>query len=202
MTPAAPIALGALAQTTPEPGPGTLEQLTGAALACGDEPSWACEVVYDWTGSDTWAGVADWIVAKPLAIGLTILVAWIANRIARYLIKRSITRLTAPARSERLHRFADISSVEGFLDELVERGLVTKLPRAPGAREGRWAQLLTGAPPSSPEPVQPPAEGELAQLRGRRLCGLVTGIGPVEGRNALVEGVKIRAQRGDITAGR
>jgi len=48
--------------------------------------------------------------------------------------------------SERLHRFADISSVEGFLDELSSREplRVVKLPRAPGAREARWAHLLSG----------------------------------------------------------
>ena len=50
------------------------------------------------------------------------------------------------ANTERLHRFADISAVEGFLDELAAREppLVAKLPRAPGAREPRWAQLLCG----------------------------------------------------------
>jgi uncharacterized protein YceH (UPF0502 family) len=53
--------------------------------------------------------------------------------------------------SERLHRFADISAVEGFLDELASRAhekggpLALKLPRAPGAREQRWAHLLSGA---------------------------------------------------------
>ena len=52
--------------------------------------------------------------------------------------------------AERWHRFADISSVEAFLDELQNRSpekggpLVVLLPRAPGAREPRWAQLLTG----------------------------------------------------------
>ncbi len=48
---------------------------------------------------------------------------------------------------ERLHRFADISSVEGFLDELAvkEPPRVVKLPRAPGSREARWAHLLCGA---------------------------------------------------------
>jgi hypothetical protein len=47
---------------------------------------------------------------------------------------------------ERLHRFADISSVEGFLDELAAKdpAMVVKLPRAPGEREARWAQLLCG----------------------------------------------------------
>ena len=48
--------------------------------------------------------------------------------------------------TERLHRFADISSVEGFLDELATREpvRVVKLPRAPGEREARWAHLLCG----------------------------------------------------------
>ncbi len=52
--------------------------------------------------------------------------------------------------AERWHRFADISSVEGFLHELAERPddkggpLVVHLPRAAGEREARWAQLLCG----------------------------------------------------------
>ncbi|HET9978525.1 MAG TPA: YceH family protein [Burkholderiaceae bacterium] len=49
---------------------------------------------------------------------------------------------------ERLHRFADISSVEGFLDELAAKDppRVAKLARAPGEREARWAHLLCGEP--------------------------------------------------------
>jgi uncharacterized protein len=49
---------------------------------------------------------------------------------------------------ERLHRFADISSVEGFLEELAtkEPPRAVKLARAPGEREARWAHLLCGAP--------------------------------------------------------
>lgn len=48
--------------------------------------------------------------------------------------------------AERLHRFADVSSVEGFLDELGSREplRVVRLPRAPGAREARWVHLLCG----------------------------------------------------------
>ncbi len=47
---------------------------------------------------------------------------------------------------ERLHRFADISATEGFLDELArkEPPWVVKLARAAGAREARWAHLLCG----------------------------------------------------------
>ena len=53
--------------------------------------------------------------------------------------------------TERWYKFADISSVEGFLDELLERSaekggpLVVKLPRMTGAREQRWAHLMCGA---------------------------------------------------------
>jgi uncharacterized protein len=50
---------------------------------------------------------------------------------------------------DRLHSFADISALQGFLDELAARPagpLVVELPRLPGARENRWAHLLSGAP--------------------------------------------------------
>ena len=47
---------------------------------------------------------------------------------------------------ERLHRFADISSVEGFLEELANKPepMAIKLARAAGEREARWAHLLCG----------------------------------------------------------
>jgi uncharacterized protein len=49
--------------------------------------------------------------------------------------------------SERLHRFPDISSVDGFLQELAarsSRALVVELARSPGSRENRWMHLLSG----------------------------------------------------------
>ncbi|CAM2156213.1 DUF480 domain-containing protein [Pararobbsia alpina] len=48
--------------------------------------------------------------------------------------------------SARLHGFADVSSVEAFLDELASStpARVVKLARAPGERESRWAHLLCG----------------------------------------------------------
>jgi len=52
--------------------------------------------------------------------------------------------------TERWYKFLDIASVDAFLEELQDRApekggaLVVKLPRAPGAREQRWAHLLCG----------------------------------------------------------
>jgi uncharacterized protein len=72
---------------------------------------------------------------------------------------------------ERLHRFADISSVEGFLDELAakEPARVARLARVPGAREPRWAHLLCGdAPPvqhAAEEPTATPSRWEQLEAR-------------------------------------
>ena len=74
--------------------------------------------------------------------------------------------------AERWYRFADISSVEGFLDELQERSqekggpLVVQLPRAHGAREQRWAHLLCGpVDVSAANPGVPSAPPSALQAR-------------------------------------
>jgi uncharacterized protein YceH (UPF0502 family) len=51
------------------------------------------------------------------------------------------------ANAERLYAFADVSSVEAFLEEMADRSagaLAVRLARQPGSREPRWAQLLSG----------------------------------------------------------
>jgi uncharacterized protein YceH (UPF0502 family) len=78
--------------------------------------------------------------------------------------------------TERLHRFADISSVEGFLDELAAKvpALVIRLQRAPGEREARWAHFLCGdvglgtASSSLSSMAEGVSAGELAALRAEQ----------------------------------
>lgn len=71
--------------------------------------------------------------------------------LATLLLRGPQTTAELRTNCERLHRFADLSAVEGFLNELAERSaekggpLTVKLPRAPGSREARWAHLLCGA---------------------------------------------------------
>ncbi|HYC36713.1 MAG TPA: YceH family protein [Usitatibacter sp.] len=72
--------------------------------------------------------------------------------------------------SERLHRFGDILAVEAFLRELGEKGFVRELAKQPGARETRWAHLLSGEPSAELAttpvvPTQAVSVGELAALR-------------------------------------
>ncbi len=72
------------------------------------------------------------------------------------------------ANSERLYRFDDSSSVEGYLEELAVRNggaLVGKLPKQAGAREHRWMHRLCG------EPVPPAEADETAKANdGQRLA--------------------------------
>jgi uncharacterized protein YceH (UPF0502 family) len=66
---------------------------------------------------------------------------------------------------ERLHRFADLSAVEAFLQELAARpagALVVQLARLPGARENRWAHLLSGTPAADTIPKDKDTRVEIA----------------------------------------
>ena len=94
---------------------------------------------------------------------------------------------------ERLHRFADISAVEAFLEELAGRGLVVELPRLPGSRENRWSHLLSGQPA-----VEAPAASggragnqEIDELKNR-VSALESEVGELRAQFAA-----LRAELGD-----
>jgi len=99
--------------------------------------------------------------------------------LAALMLRGPQTSAELRANCDRLHRFADVSSVEAFLDELAARGadkggpLVARLPRAPGSREPRWAHLLCGAIDFSSLPVAAQTEdfvaaSELAALKANQ----------------------------------
>lgn len=116
------------------------------------------------------ASESDVLTALERLRGLVLVVESSGGRVPRYALNlEKVLRLPAQATAllailmlrgpqtaaelrnhcDRLHRFADISAVEGFLEELAERPdgpLVMELPRQPGARETRWVHLLNGVP--------------------------------------------------------
>lgn len=68
--------------------------------------------------------------------------------------------------SDRLYHFADVSSVEAYLEDMITRAaipLVVKLARQPGAREHRWAHTLCGPVVAEATEVQ----GDAARGTGR-----------------------------------
>ncbi|MFM9915201.1 MAG: YceH family protein [Rhizobacter sp.] len=99
--------------------------------------------------------------------------------LATLLLRGPQTVAELRANSDRLHRFADLSAVEGFLNELAERlvekggPLAMKLSRAPGSRESRWAHLLCGAVDAAALAGDSGSDdfisaSELATLKGRQ----------------------------------
>ncbi|MGI9644476.1 MAG: mechanosensitive ion channel family protein [Ilumatobacteraceae bacterium] len=85
--------------------------------ACGDDPSWICERVYDATGGNEAASsFGDWLVGGPLTALLIVLVAWIATRLVRRWLEGWVDRVrtvTPEARWKELSKFG-IDDAEMF----------------------------------------------------------------------------------------
>ncbi|WP_419945326.1 mechanosensitive ion channel family protein [Candidatus Poriferisodalis sp.] len=62
---------------------------------CGTEPSWICERIYDWTGSEGFASASVWIVDKPLTALIILLLSVIARRIVRRAIDHMVERIAS-----------------------------------------------------------------------------------------------------------
>jgi len=93
-------------------------------------------------------------------------------------------------RCERMHPFADLAAVEEVLGELMgrEQPLVARLPRQPGRKESRYAQLWSGEPESAAE------EGDLPPEAARqRVMAEHERIGKLEEEVAL-----LRAEVADL----
>jgi uncharacterized protein YceH (UPF0502 family) len=78
-------------------------------------------------------------------------------------------------RASRMHAFDELGQVQEVLDELAARDTpaAVRLPRQPGRKESRWAQLLTGAPDDLPdEAVEPPAPAASSEGAAGRLAAL------------------------------
>lgn len=75
-------------------------------------------------------------------------------------------------RAQRLHDFEDLADVESTLDGLIDHAppLVVRLPRRPGQKETRYAQLLAGEPSAEAleamdaAPAAPRADDRVAAL--------------------------------------
>lgn len=71
----------------------------GLLDACGADPGWICEWVYESTESERWAELADWFIGRPLMIIIIIVAAWAIRRIARRAANRVIHQIVVRDRS-------------------------------------------------------------------------------------------------------
>ena len=72
-----------------------LLEATRVDEVCGSEPSWVCERVYDWTGSEGFASASVWIVDKPLTVLVILLLAVVARRIVRRALDHMVERIAS-----------------------------------------------------------------------------------------------------------
>ena len=72
-------------------------------------------------------------------------------------------------RASRMHPFDELAQVQAVLDELAARAPadVVRLPRQPGRKESRWAQLWTGSPVADADPDEAGPRPEPATLEVR-----------------------------------
>ena len=90
-----------------------------------------------------------------------------AALLAELLLRGPQTSGELRTNTRRMYPFPDLAEVEGCLAVLMEAEppLVARLPRAPGAREARVAQLLAGPVEAGATPDAAPARpGRLEQL--------------------------------------
>ncbi len=75
---------------------------------CEASDSWTCAAVYDWTGNETLAGTAAWVIGKPAAILLVVLVAvvarWLASKAIDRVVRRAEVAIVPGARAAHTRR--------------------------------------------------------------------------------------------------
>ena len=166
-------------RTTPDVYPLTLNALR---LACNQSTNRDPVVDYD---ENTIRGAIDRLVQRKWAT----LASWSNRRSMKYrhtldgalglddaevalldvlMLRGAQTPGELKARTERLHRFADMDDLGGTLERLIERRLAVRLERRPGQREERYTHLLGGEdvpeaeeraePPQAPAPAPAPAD--------------------------------------------
>ena len=67
--------------------------------ACGEDPGFLCEQVFEATDNETLAEIVDWFAGRPLTLILILVGAWLVNRIVRRGIDRATDRLVKESRT-------------------------------------------------------------------------------------------------------
>ena len=80
--------------------------------ACGPDPGFFCELVFDKTENERLAEIIGWVVERPLRIVLILLVAWIIKRIAHKLVERAVVRLARQSENEHEERLESAGKLD------------------------------------------------------------------------------------------
>ena len=77
--------------------------------ACGADPTYSCEKVFEWTDNEFLALAAEWVLDRPIRIAFILLAAWVIARVLQRAVVRFTTAIANPPKNT-------------ALDQLRERG--------------------------------------------------------------------------------
>lgn len=113
--------------------------------ACGEDPGFLCELVFDMTDSEGLAEATDFFV-RPVKVILIFLLAWLFNRVIRKIINRTIREIVEnqEAKAEESHEIEDPSPhAQGRLEALRELTIRrSEKAKAKAERSQQRAQTL------------------------------------------------------------
>jgi uncharacterized protein len=169
--------LGALIEkqrTTPDVYPLTLNALR---LACNQSTNRDPVVDYDENNiraaierlvQRKWATLASWSNRRSMKYRQTLDRALELSEaeiavLAVLMLRGAQTPGELKTRTERLHSFGDMTELDGTLERLIDRDLVTRLERRPGQREERYRHLLSEEVEASVSDVTAPSQETVSQ---------------------------------------
>ena len=75
--------------------------------ACGIEPTYTCEKVFEWTDSEFAAIAAEWILDRPIRIMLIVVAAWIISRVLQRAVVRFTKTIATPSKNATLSQLRE-----------------------------------------------------------------------------------------------
>lgn len=104
--------------------------------ACGNEAAWLCRKVFEWTDNSDLAGIATWLVDRPVKVVIIILLALLVRRVVHRAIDGLIERLMSERSTEERDAVAAAEAATGTLRrELLAEKLASLRERTERARQ-------------------------------------------------------------------
>ncbi len=80
--------------------------------ACGPDPGFFCELIFDNTENERLAEIVGWLVERPLRIILILLAAWIIKKIAHKVVDRAVARLVRQSETDTEEQLEDAGKLD------------------------------------------------------------------------------------------
>ena len=104
--------------------------------ACGTDPAWLCRKVFEWTDNSDLAGIATWLVDRPVKVVVIVLLALLVRRLVHRAIDGLIERLMSERSTEERDAVAAAEAATGTLRrDLLAEKLASLRERTERARQ-------------------------------------------------------------------